>query len=124
VIYSFDEFERHFGGLWNESRLGFSVRDFFRNGGTTAVIGRTQAAGDELSEAKRGLDLLDQADHINFLVIPPYETDDTVGSEVQKAAPIVNDAGRCCSWIRRPPGTACPRSKSPKALAAQALRPR
>jgi hypothetical protein len=86
VIYSFGEFEQLFGGLWNGSRLGFSVRDFFRNGGTTAVIARTHAAGDELSETKRGLDLLDQADHINLLVMPPYETDDTVGPEAQKAA--------------------------------------
>ena len=103
VIYSFDEFERLFGGLWSGSRLGFSVRDFFRNGGTTAVIARTHAVGDELSEAKRGLDLLDQADHINLLVMPPYETDETVGPEVQKAAVAYCQRRRAMLLVDPPP---------------------
>jgi hypothetical protein len=103
VIYSFGEFERLFGGLWNGSRLGFSVRDFFRNGGTTAVIARTHAAGDELSEAQRGLDLLDQAGHINLLVMPPYESDETVGLEVQKAAAAYCQRRRAILLVDPPP---------------------
>ena len=40
TVSSFVEFERVFGGLWSQSRLGFAVRDFFANGGSEAVIVR------------------------------------------------------------------------------------
>lgn len=40
VVTSFGDFERVFGGLWEGSRLGHSVRDFFLGGGSTAVIAR------------------------------------------------------------------------------------
>lgn len=40
TINSFADFERTFGGLWTESRLGHAVRDFFMNGGGQAVIVR------------------------------------------------------------------------------------
>jgi len=40
TINSFADFEREFGGLWEQSYLGFAVRDFFQNGGSQAVIVR------------------------------------------------------------------------------------
>src|SRR6476659_1544035 len=40
TVRSFADFEREFGGLWIESSLGHSVRDFFRLGGSTAVVVR------------------------------------------------------------------------------------
>ena len=40
VVTSFADFERRFGGLWTDSALGSSVRDFYLNGGSTAVIVR------------------------------------------------------------------------------------
>ncbi len=40
AIHSFTAFQRQFGGLWDGSLLGFAVRDFFTNGGSTAVIVR------------------------------------------------------------------------------------
>lgn len=43
-IRSFVEFAQRFGGLWTGSLLGFAVRDFFANGGSTAVIVRVFAA--------------------------------------------------------------------------------
>ncbi len=43
-ITSYAEFERTFGGLFTSSTLGFAVRDFFRNGGSTAVIVRLYRA--------------------------------------------------------------------------------
>ena len=48
TITSWAEFEREFGGLWLESELGYSVSDFFRLGGSTAVVVRVfkGAAGD------------------------------------------------------------------------------
>lgn len=44
TIHSFGDFERTFGGLWIESHLGYSVRDFFRLGGGTAIIVRVHKA--------------------------------------------------------------------------------
>ncbi|GAC1382493.1 MAG: phage tail sheath subtilisin-like domain-containing protein [Marmoricola sp.] len=40
TITSYGDFERIYGGLWTQSHLGYSVRDFFRLGGGTAVIVR------------------------------------------------------------------------------------
>jgi phage tail sheath protein FI len=40
TITSFGDYERNFGGLSLDSRLSFSVRDFFQNGGSTAVVVR------------------------------------------------------------------------------------
>jgi uncharacterized protein len=40
TISTFGDFERIFGGLWTESHLGYSVADFFRLGGGTAIIVR------------------------------------------------------------------------------------
>ncbi len=40
TITSFADFERTFGGLHRDFTLGYAVRDFFINGGATAVIAR------------------------------------------------------------------------------------
>lgn len=40
VVTSYADFERAFGGVWEDSTLGFAVRDFFLNGGSTAVVVR------------------------------------------------------------------------------------
>lgn len=40
TVTSFADFEREYGGLWKDSALGFSVRDFFLNGGSIAVVVR------------------------------------------------------------------------------------
>jgi|GEM_PF-3331666 len=39
-ITSYSQFEKLFGGLWQESPLSYSVRQFFQNGGADAVIVR------------------------------------------------------------------------------------
>jgi len=44
TITSWADFERIFGGLVYEYPLGYAVRDFFENGGATAIIIRTYAA--------------------------------------------------------------------------------
>jgi hypothetical protein len=44
VVNSFGDFEARFGSLWNDSALGFAVRDFFLNGGGQAVIVRLYRA--------------------------------------------------------------------------------
>jgi phage tail sheath protein FI len=40
TLHSFADFEREHGGLWTRSHLGFSVRDFFAQGGSTAIVVR------------------------------------------------------------------------------------
>lgn len=40
TITSFGDFERIFGGVWIGSRLGYAVKDFYQNGGSTAIIVR------------------------------------------------------------------------------------
>jgi phage tail sheath protein FI len=40
TINSYGDFERIFGGLWIDSRLGYAVRDFYLNGGSQAIIVR------------------------------------------------------------------------------------
>jgi uncharacterized protein len=40
TVTSYADFERVFGGLWINSRLGYAVSNFYQNGGTTAVIVR------------------------------------------------------------------------------------
>jgi len=39
-VNSFADFQRLFGGLWVESTLSYAVRDFYRNGGSQALIVR------------------------------------------------------------------------------------
>lgn len=40
TITSYSDFDRSFGGLWRSSTLGYAVADFYRNGGSTAIIVR------------------------------------------------------------------------------------
>lgn len=44
TVTGYAEFERAFGGLWKSSTLGYAVRDFFLNGGSTAVVVRLYRA--------------------------------------------------------------------------------
>ncbi len=39
-VFSFPEYERTFGGLWEDSALGYAVYQYFLNGGSQAVIVR------------------------------------------------------------------------------------
>lgn len=57
TVSSFAEYERTFGGLWQESSLGFAVRDFFLNGGRVAVVVRlyrSAGAGREKAVIRTG----------------------------------------------------------------------
>ncbi|HEY9604355.1 MAG TPA: phage tail sheath subtilisin-like domain-containing protein [Allocoleopsis sp.] len=40
TINNYGDFERIFGGLWLQSNLGYTVQDFFDNGGSQAIIVR------------------------------------------------------------------------------------
>ncbi len=52
TINSYGDFERIFGGLWVESRLGFAVRDFYLNGGSQAIIVRLFHLSDAADAAQ------------------------------------------------------------------------
>ena len=47
TIQNYGDFERTFGGLWLESSLSFAVRDFYTNGGGTAIIVRIASSASE-----------------------------------------------------------------------------
>ncbi len=40
TINNFGNFERLFGGLWVSGPMSYAVRDFYRNGGSQAIIVR------------------------------------------------------------------------------------
>jgi phage tail sheath protein FI len=78
AIDSFTDFERTFGGLWQESTLGYSVHQFFANGGRKAVVVRvTDAAVSSAADlsgdpaALTGIHALRKAERFNLLCIPP-----------------------------------------------------
>ncbi len=91
------EFEQVFGGLRLDLPLGYAVRDFFRNGGSQALILRlvADAGGDApLSEAdylgaaelQTGLFALDAGSPFKLLCIPPdTRASDTVAGVWQAA---------------------------------------
>ncbi|HEX4954423.1 MAG TPA: phage tail sheath subtilisin-like domain-containing protein [Thermoanaerobaculia bacterium] len=45
TINGFGDFERIFGGLWLNSRLGYALRSFFENGGGQAIVVRLHKKG-------------------------------------------------------------------------------
>ena len=104
AIRSFVEFQQTFGGLWLESMLGFAVRDFFLNGGTTAIIVRLEHVdGESLQEsdfigegkedAGHGLFALNRVDLFNLLCIPGYKDTD-FGFDVDRSV-IARAANYC-----------------------------
>lgn len=57
TIFSYGEFERVFGGLWKLSGLGYAVRDYFRNGGGTALVVRLAPQAAHAQANVAGLEL-------------------------------------------------------------------
>jgi phage tail sheath protein FI len=50
TLTSYADFERTYGGLWSESNLGHSVRDFYRQGGSIAIVVRVhQTAANDVA---------------------------------------------------------------------------
>lgn len=98
-VAAFAEFQQLYGGLWRESPLSYAVRQFFANGGREALVCRVQGNGDEgrpvtdediaapgLETARDGLWLLEHADLVNILCIPPLGPDRDVGKATWDAA--------------------------------------
>src|SRR5215203_1121350 len=57
TINNYGDFERSYGGLWEESSLGYAVRDFYLNGGSQAIIVRLVGDGAKAAEFSRGVTL-------------------------------------------------------------------
>jgi hypothetical protein len=60
TITSYADFVRIFGGLWLGGAMGYAVRDFYLNGGSTAIIVRVVHSGDAdatKNAAKAGITL-------------------------------------------------------------------
>jgi phage tail sheath protein FI len=56
IVTSFGDFDRRFGGLWKHSALGYSVRDFFANGGSIALIVRLDRGASDAEISLTGED--------------------------------------------------------------------
>ena len=79
-IHAFSDYERAFGGLADGFELGYSVRQFFLNGGSDAWVVRVAppAGGPDDTHAayiadrarRHGIYALDGADHFNLLCLP------------------------------------------------------
>jgi phage tail sheath protein FI len=75
-VNSFNDFERLYGGLWAQSTLGYAVQQFFLNGGSQALIVRVGGDGSGgITDADiiASLPILNQADLLNLLCIPPLK---------------------------------------------------
>ncbi len=57
TVRSMAEFDQVFGGLWRESGLSYAVRDFFLNGGSTALVVRVAGGADHARLDAGGLHL-------------------------------------------------------------------
>ncbi len=102
IIKSFAEYEQIFGELSLDSPVSYAVRDFFLNGGTSAVIVRLvepSAAGEARLSARTyiddGIAALDKVNLFNLLCIPPDsfnpqapESDRDTDNEVYQALAV------------------------------------
>jgi phage tail sheath protein FI len=79
LVTSLSHFTVLFGGLWPGSHLGYSVRDFFRHGGSAAVVVRADPDAEATPALMQGLAALEAhtaadeqaADPIGLIVVPP-----------------------------------------------------
>jgi uncharacterized protein len=89
LVSSFPDFATQYGGLTDGMPLGYAVQQYFANGGSAALIARVESSGGQLVDAdlsdpaleqkQRGLWLLDQAERLNILCIPPLAPTADVG---------------------------------------------
>lgn len=79
LVTSASHYDLAFGGLWADSHLGHAVHDFFRHGGSYAVVVRADPSLDPVAGRLRALRSLGThasmtrrtADPISLVVLPP-----------------------------------------------------
>jgi phage tail sheath protein FI len=94
AVHSWGEFETAFGGIWQESELGYVVHHFFLNGGEHALIVRLSPSPTPPSEedligslgSHTGLHALEKTDLFNLLCFPPLTSRKDLPLTVIKAA--------------------------------------
>ena len=95
-VVGFGEFDSIFGGLDADCELSYSVKQFFLNGGTEALIVRV-AADDQATDLignqpdKTGMFALDDVDLFNILCIPCM-----AALNANEAARLITQASRYC----------------------------
>src|SRR4051812_31950430 len=80
-IFSFGDYERKFGGLWDKSTMSFAVRDFFLNGGGSAVIVRVHN-GALPAEIRLPTGLAEPNDELDLVAISPGTWGDSLGVKI------------------------------------------
>jgi phage tail-like protein len=129
MVESFAEYEAQFGGISADLPLGYAVHQYFLNGGREALIARVVPSGATLTDAdlsspaleaqQRGLWLLDRAERLNILCIPPLSRSVDVGRATWDAAIAYANRRRAIVVIDPPAAwTAVPTRADVTALAA------
>jgi phage tail sheath protein FI len=80
TLTSLAQFEQVFGGLWRDSALGYAVRDFYLNGGGTALVVRLAGGATSAELDVNGLRLIASgpgswANHLTARVTHPVARD-------------------------------------------------
>jgi phage tail sheath protein FI len=121
-ITSFNDYERIFGGLSNDSAMSFAVQSFYQNGGQKAIVLRLQAApkgfflcrwlqpnhdsplqaSDYLTGDQSGLNSLTSAPYFGLLCLPE-ESPGGIPPEVIAAAGILCEQRRAFLLLDPPP---------------------
>ena len=71
TINSYPDFERIFGGLWNDGPLSFAVRDFYLNGGGQAIIVRIFGTAGQAQAATAADAVIAAASEAAAIAAPP-----------------------------------------------------
>jgi phage tail sheath protein FI len=91
-IGSYAEFERVFGGLWSKSGLGYAVRDYYLNGGSSALVVRLAGGATLATLVVGGLTITASGpgswgNTLKIDVDYPLDADATVVADAQGVAP-------------------------------------
>src|SRR5262249_50450850 len=93
TINSFGDFERKFGGLNEEYLMSYAVRDFFLNGGSTAIIVRLVHPNNLVTDADRqtAQGAIDDAKSVSDAAAGAADVAGAKTAADNKAASIQND---------------------------------
>jgi len=111
TVNSYGDFENAFGGLWDQSTLGYAVRDFYLNGGSQAVIVRLFNP----SFANPG----DQADAQKY---SKQVSDAIAGSKGATAADVVADGQKAVDAVNKDASASDAGKAAANAVLAEAQR--
>jgi Bacteriophage tail sheath protein len=131
-VHSFVEFQAQFGGLAADMPLGYAVQQYFLNGGRETLIARIAPSGAALTDAdlsepaleaqRRGLWLLERAEHFEILCIPPLTRATDVGRATWDAAIALAERRRAMVIVDPPAAWTSPTLITEAAIAAVARR--